>query len=108
MSKVPKALSLGEEAFALHCRVDGLKPEREFRFHPERKWRFDFAWPEHKLAVEIEGLGGGRHQRMAGFKADCEKYNAALLQGWSVFRFTTDMVLSGQAINTVNEVLAAR
>src|SRR5690606_2073300 len=22
------------------------KPEREHRFHPERGWRMDFAWPE--------------------------------------------------------------
>ena len=44
-------------------------PQREYRFHPERKWRFDFAWPERRFAVEIEGItpGQGRHQTIKGF-----------------------------------------
>lgn len=34
------------------------EPERELRFAKAigRQWRFDFAWPAHRLAVEIEGL----------------------------------------------------
>lgn len=58
---------------------------REYRFHPVRRWRFDFAWPAEKLAVEIEGRG--RHQTFVGFRNDCEKYNAALQLGWRVLRF---------------------
>lgn len=27
----------------------------EYRFHPTRKWRFDFAIPHIKVAIEIEG-----------------------------------------------------
>lgn len=66
----------------------GLQPpEREHRFHPTRKWRFDFAWPSHKLAVEVEG-GGGRHHSFAGHHADCDKYNEAVRLGWRVMRFT--------------------
>lgn len=38
------------------------EPVREFRFHPVRGWRADFAWPEHKLLLEIEG-GFGYKQR---------------------------------------------
>lgn len=57
----------------------------EHKFHPTRRWRFDFAWPNEKLAVEIEGRG--RHQTFIGFRNDCEKYNAALLLGWRVLRF---------------------
>lgn len=61
----------------------------EHRFHPTRKWRFDFAWPSHQVAVEVEGgaFSGGRHTRGMGFVADCEKYNAAVLAGWLVLRF---------------------
>src|ERR1035437_4661972 len=80
---IPKALSPGEEAFALHCRAEFHpvhQPLREFRFHPERKWRFDFAWPLYQLAVEIEGRG--RHQSFGGFEKDAEKYNAAAKLGW--------------------------
>jgi hypothetical protein len=28
--------------------------QMEYLFHPERKWRIDYCWPEQKLAVEIE------------------------------------------------------
>jgi very-short-patch-repair endonuclease len=103
----PKPLSKGEEAFALHCRVDGLNPIREHAFHPSRKWQLDFFFPERKIGVEIEGGTWqlGRHQRPGGFKADCEKYNAAALMGITILRYTTDMVLSGEAINQVNDVL---
>ena len=103
MSKVPKAGSPGEEAFALHCRVEGLKPVREFTFHATRKWQFDFAFPDQYIAVEIEGRG--RHQSFGGFDMDCEKYNAATLLGWRVFRYTPAMVMAGTAINDILEAL---
>ena len=56
--KIPKAPSEAEERFLLHWRADGYdeRPLREYKFHPRRDWRFDFAWPEKKLAVEIQGL----------------------------------------------------
>lgn len=61
----------------------------EHRFHGERKWRFDFAWPLHKIAAEVEGgvFQRGRHNRPGGFIGDCEKYNEAQLLGWTVLRF---------------------
>ena len=70
------------------------KPEREFQFARPRKWRFDFAWPRKKIACEIEGGSwvGGAHNRGKHFQSDCEKYNAAVLLGWSVLRYTTDDV----------------
>jgi len=91
--KAAQAPSKLEEGFAnlwrVHCA--GLpQPVREHRFHATRRWRFDFAWPSQKVAVEMEGLGGGRHQRRAGFINDTEKYNAAIMCGWRVLRFTGD------------------
>lgn len=63
-------------------------PIEEHVFAPPRKWRFDFAWPDHMLAVEIEGLtrDGGRHQTFTGFIKDAEKYEAAFRLGWRVYR----------------------
>lgn len=74
--------------------------EEEYKFLDDRRFRFDFAWPDRKVAVEIEGgvYSSGRHTRGAGFTKDCEKYNLATLNGWSVYRFTTEMVKNGKAV----------
>ncbi len=82
-------------AFALLA-SDYPQPVREYRFHQTRKWRFDFAWPEAHVAVEVEGgtWDRGRHTRGAGYAGDCAKYNAAVLGGWRVLRFTSDMLYS--------------
>ena len=82
-------------------------PEREFRFHDTRKWRFDFAYPDKQIAIEVEGgvYKNGRHTRGTGFTNDCEKYNAATELGWRVFRYTTAMVNQGLAIEQLKRVL---
>lgn len=69
-------------------------PEREYKFHPTRKWRLDFAWPEYRLAVEIEGgaYKKGRHNRPVGFIKDMEKYNSLTLSGWYLLRFIPDKI----------------
>ena len=109
--KVPKALSEGECAFALHCKAERILVIREYHFHPMRKWRFDFVVVEaEKLAVEIEGvmMGGSHHQRTDGFENDLEKYNEAAKAGWRVLRYTKRMVLAGTAINDVLEILGRK
>lgn len=65
-------------------------PLEEYRFHPTRKWRFDFAYPNKKIAIEAEGgvFTRGRHSRGVGLSNDCEKYNAATILGWKVLRYT--------------------
>jgi len=93
-------------------------PERQFLFHPIRRWPFDFAWPAYRVAVETEGgvmsfpvtcdkceepverlnkrtnrrervyAAMGRHTRSEGFRGDCIKYNAAAVLGWRVLRYT--------------------
>jgi very-short-patch-repair endonuclease len=74
---------------------------REYRFHPSRKWRVDFAFVDEKVIIEVEGgiWSNGRHVRGKGYINDCEKYNAATLQGWSVFRVPTDWISNGEAEN---------
>lgn len=84
-------------------------PEQEFRFDPRRKWRFDFAWPEEMVAVEIEGgvWNDGRHTRGHGFTNDCEKYNEATLAGWRVLRVTGEQIRDGSAVNWIQRALGA-
>lgn len=83
-------MSYLEDAFAFWMRQyrDIPEPVREYRFHPTRKWRFDFAFIDEKVAVEIEGVvkQGGRHQTIQGFLKDAEKYEAAHQHGWTVYR----------------------
>lgn len=64
--------------------------EEEYAFHPKRKWRFDFAIVEKKIAIEYEGIFAtkSRHTTVAGYSKDVEKYNAAAKLGWRVLRYT--------------------
>jgi len=85
--------------------------QREYRFaRPERQWRFDFALPELRLALEAEGgtWANGRHTRGSGFDEDCAKYNAAALRGWTVLRFTGRMLKDGTARQAIAAALAHR
>ena len=69
----------------------GLPPPiEEFQFHPTRKWRFDYAWPSHKIALEINGgrFVGGRHNSAEGSHKDMEKMNEAACRGWRVLYIT--------------------
>jgi hypothetical protein len=109
MSKIPKALSPGEEEFAQHLKIYGIEALREVKFCEGRKWAFDFLihHSENSLAIEIEGgtsFGKSRHSKGKGFENDCQKYNTASLMGYTVLRFTTAMVHSGEAIDTVRRL----
>jgi len=67
------------------------RPVRQFQFHPTRQWRLDFAWPRHRVAVEIDGgiFTGGGHNRGVYFSKCAEKYNALTMAGWRLLRYTT-------------------
>ena len=98
-----------EDLFELHLVVHKIPHEREYRFCRTRRWRSDFAFPDHGLLVEIEGglFVQGRHNRAKGMIADMEKYNTAAKEGWRLLRYTTDQVRSGEAIEDVLGVLGA-
>ena len=63
-------------------------PVAEYQFAPPRRWRFDYAWPDSRVAVEFDGgqwvAHGGRHNR----DTDREKLNHAAALGWRVLRFS--------------------
>jgi very-short-patch-repair endonuclease len=98
--------SRGEELLAVQLRALKLKGwVREYTFAKPRKWRADFAHLEKRMLVEVEGgiYSGGRHTRGTGYAKDIEKYNAAALAGWTLLRFTTDMVRTGLAAKTIEQ-----
>ena len=84
--------------------------EREYRFHPCRQWRFDFAWPAQKVAVEVEGGTwiAGRHNTGTGMENDCEKYAEAMCLGWIVLRVTTRQVRQGKALAWLQKILGGK
>ena len=75
-------------AFLAACAVAGLPaPVWEWEFaRPERNWAFDYAWPEARIALEVQGgvFSFGRHTTGEGFARDMEKWNAAVALGWFV------------------------
>ncbi len=93
--RAPHSPSRLEERFLFLWKLTNGPPlEREYRFHHERRWRADFAHLESRCLIEIEGgiWVNGRHNRAAGFNADLEKYLAAGLAGWRVFRLGPDQI----------------
>lgn len=99
------------EAFLRALEVRGLpRPEREHKFDATRRWRFDFAWPDKMLALEVEGgvWTGGRHTRGAGFLRDIEKYNRAACLGWRLLRTTPDKLISARTFADLGSFFCLR
>lgn len=90
---------------ALHALLN-TECVREYRFHPTRRFRFDYALPEYKIAIEIEGgvWIKGRHTRGAGYQRDLIKYNLATTLGWRVLRYTPDTPI-GVIVAQVKEII---
>lgn len=123
-ARAPRAKSTAEETFALQCEANlhalPGRPHREYEFAKSvgRKWRIDFAWPDVKLGVEVEGLvvrrigkqlvTTGRHAHPEGFREDARKYATAAILGWTLLRFERDMVTKGEALAFVARWLLAR
>jgi very-short-patch-repair endonuclease len=100
-----------EDHFLFQIKALGVpEPIREHRFMaPTRQFRFDFAWPDQKIAVEVEGgtfsKGKSRHTTGSGFHNDAIKYNYAVLYGWRVLRGDVKMVESGELVNALERVM---
>lgn len=97
-------------AFARAVEAAGLPmfvPEWRFAF--PRRWKFDYGWPDEKVALEVEGgvwtKGGGRHNRGVGYLNDIAKYNRATLMGWRVIRCTPDTLCSVETLEMLKALL---
>ena len=97
-----------EERFERIINSYGIpQPTREYKFD---RYRFDFAWPPLKIAVEIDGgiFIGGDHVRGAGYERDCRKNNLAQLEGWVVLRATSNTVGSDEFIRFLIKMISRR
>lgn len=88
-------------------------PERQTMFAKKigRKWLFDFAWPDVKLAVEVQGgiwMKHGAHNTGTAITRDAEKGNEAALLGWMVLHVTREHIEEGQALTWIRRALDQR
>ena len=95
--RVSRASPLEQRFLCLFEKVGGdpASLEREYRFCPPRRWRSDFYHAPSRSLIEIEGgLYGivGKHNRIEGVTAYCEKYNAAIALGYRVYRLTARLL----------------
>lgn len=113
---------------------EGLpEPQKEYVFHPTRRWRIDFAFVEHKVAIEVEGGSfgalvicgtckkpvfftrkdgkripvrqAGRHNDPVSYERDVEKYNELALAGWTLIRITPKLIKEHKAIGLIRRAL---
>jgi hypothetical protein len=122
----PKRMT-AEELFGFQCRARKLPAvfsQLQFAMRSlGRRWKFDWAFPDFMVAVEIEGLTVaprcrrcypnelvvlGRHASITGLKNDMVKYNTAALLGWVVLRFEPKDVPTKRAIDMTMRVLVSR
>jgi hypothetical protein len=103
------------EAALIH---EGLPlPHVEYRFHHTKKWRFDYAWPYYKVAVEQEGgvfghkkkdgtkSDKGAHSSVSGILRDMHKYNEATLLGWRVIRVLPSDLTKIKTMKMIKQLL---
>jgi very-short-patch-repair endonuclease len=94
-------------------RVEGIPtPVAEYQGIPGRRFRFDFAWPGQKVALECEGgvwmSGKTGHTLGKHYEKDCLKYSLAASHGWLVIRATNHQIESGEFIGWVRRALELR
>jgi hypothetical protein len=102
----PKTNADLEGMLALQMRAVGIPPmERQYKFHPDRKWRFDFyvdGW-----GIEVQGGGwvrGGHNRNPIAMGRDYEKFNAAMEMGIRVLLYTGEQVKDGTAITQLERI----
>lgn len=67
--------------------------ERHAKSKRSKRYRLDFAHPDSRTGIEIQGgvYNRGRHVTGSGYERDCRKYNLAYTSGWTIFLLTSQM-----------------
>ena len=107
-----------EETFLDAWREHGIdiEPKRQFTIEgvcsekDGRLLKFDFAFPEHRILIELDGFGyrgkGGGHQTQAGMEANYRKRRHAQLLGWRVIWYCSGCLKSKERLrDAIHEVM---
>lgn len=87
------------------------EPKRQWKIPEDNRFIFDFAYPDIKLVIEVDGgiwMKKGAHNTGNAIIRDCKKNNRAVLSGYALLRFTTDRIESGEALNEIEMALKER
>lgn len=88
--EIPKEIGPYKLHIATVLKRSGLNFTEELEFSPDRKFRFDWAINDLKVAIEYEGIFSEKsgHTSLTGYTKDVVKYNLATKLGWKVLRYT--------------------
>ncbi len=97
------------------------EPKIEHKFHPTRKWRFDFSWEAFQMSVPgctsnvyvprvaLEVQGGlfiqGRHNHGASLRKEHEKLNEAARLGWRVLYVMPENLCVKETVDLIKACL---
>ena len=84
-----------------------LRPTRSQCYLPPTKLEFDFAWPELKIAIEVQGglHRRGGHTTAAGIKRDMYKMCIAQSKGWILYQIPPDWCKCGNHFKILRGLL---
>lgn len=84
----------------------------EYYFSPDRGFRIDFALPDYKIAIEIDGgiwmRGKSGHSSGSGIKRDQEKTTLLSSLGWSVLRFEPNEAMSLRTLEIIKNTIKSK
>lgn len=95
---------MGQGLIRAYAKAAGLpEPVPEYVFAAPRKWRFDYAWPDQKVALEVQGglFIKGRHTQGSWLLKEHEKLNTAAALGWRVCYCTPTEFNAGEGFSRV-------
>lgn len=98
-----EARSAIEEEMALQIKTSDLPPPvRQYRYLPDRRYRADFAWPDKRLSLEVDGAV---HRIKGSFAAGFERDFLLKRAGWMVIHVGRAQVKNGDALKWITEML---
>lgn len=98
----PSKKSELEGQLELQLKAAKIQVVSQHRPVQERKWTLDFAIPERKFGIEVQG---GVHRIRDKFTRDIEKRAELRLAGWTVVEVDGESIRDGRALGWIERFL---